>query len=84
MNRLRRLLLSAAVPVLLAPLGMFLADRLAPCRPTEQLSAAAPAVNDLALLLPAAAARLIAHRAARGQSPCSAETGAYCQARKLR
>jgi hypothetical protein len=30
----------------------------------------------------AAVARLIAHRVARGQSPCSAETGAYCQARK--
>ncbi len=30
----------------------------------------------------AAVARLIAHRVAGGQSPCSAETGAYCQARK--
>src|SRR5436309_13790421 len=30
----------------------------------------------------AAVARLIAHRLARGQSPCSAETGAFCQARK--
>src|SRR5262249_40871589 len=30
----------------------------------------------------AAVARLIAYRVARGQSPCSAETGAYCQARK--
>src|SRR2546428_517718 len=30
----------------------------------------------------AAVARLIAHRVSRGQSPCSAETGAYCQARK--
>src|SRR5262245_25875969 len=30
----------------------------------------------------AAVARLIAHRVAQGQSPCSAETGAYCQARK--
>jgi hypothetical protein len=30
----------------------------------------------------AAVARLIAHRVARGQRPCSAETGAYCQARK--
>src|SRR6516225_915456 len=30
----------------------------------------------------AAVARLIAHRRAHGQSPCSAETGAYCQARK--
>jgi hypothetical protein len=30
----------------------------------------------------AAVARLIAHRLARGQAPCSAETGAYCQARK--
>jgi IS4 transposase len=30
----------------------------------------------------AAVARLIAHRIARGQGPCSAETGAYCQARK--
>src|SRR5215813_3385482 len=30
----------------------------------------------------AAVARLIAHRASRGQRPCSAETGAYCQARK--
>ena len=30
----------------------------------------------------AAVARLIAHRVARGESPCSAETGAYCQARK--
>jgi hypothetical protein len=29
----------------------------------------------------AAVARLIAHRAARGQKPCSAKTGAYCQAR---
>ena len=27
-------------------------------------------------------ARLIAHRVSRGQRPCSAETGAYCQARK--
>src|SRR6266699_2135681 len=27
----------------------------------------------------AAVARLIAHRISRGQSPCSAETGAYCQ-----
>src|SRR5829696_3721598 len=30
----------------------------------------------------AAVARLIAHRAARGLRPCSAQTGAYCQARK--
>ena len=30
----------------------------------------------------AAVARLIAHRVARGQEPCSARTGAYCQARK--
>src|SRR3954469_15903766 len=30
----------------------------------------------------AAVARLIAHRLARGQEPCSARTGAYCQARK--
>lgn len=30
----------------------------------------------------AAVARLIAHRVSRGQPPCSAETGAYCQARK--
>jgi hypothetical protein len=30
----------------------------------------------------AAVARLIAHRLARGQAPCSPETGAYCQARK--
>jgi hypothetical protein len=30
----------------------------------------------------AAVARLVAHRLSRGQSPCSAETGAYCQARK--
>lgn len=30
----------------------------------------------------AAVVRLIAHRLARGQRPCSAETGAYCQARK--
>jgi hypothetical protein len=30
----------------------------------------------------AAVARLIAHRPARGQRPCSAATGAYCQARK--
>ncbi len=30
----------------------------------------------------AAVARLIAHRISRGKSPCSAETGAYCQARK--
>jgi hypothetical protein len=30
----------------------------------------------------AAVARLIAHRVSRGQQPCSAETGAYCQARK--
>ena len=29
-----------------------------------------------------AVARLVAHRISRGQSPCSAETGAYCQARK--
>jgi hypothetical protein len=29
-----------------------------------------------------AVARFIAHRLSRGQSPCSAETGAYCQARK--
>src|SRR5215510_12924039 len=29
----------------------------------------------------AAVARLIAHRVARGQKPCSAQTGAYCQAR---
>jgi hypothetical protein len=29
----------------------------------------------------AAVARLLAHRLARGQSPCSAQTGAYCQAR---
>jgi hypothetical protein len=29
-----------------------------------------------------AVARLIAHRISHGQSPCSAETGAYCQARK--
>src|SRR2546423_13040298 len=30
----------------------------------------------------AAVARLIAHRLSRGQRPCSAETGAYCQARQ--
>ena len=30
----------------------------------------------------AAVARLIAHRVSRGQPPCSAKTGAYCQARK--
>jgi hypothetical protein len=30
----------------------------------------------------AAIARLLAHRAARGQDPCSAQTGAYCQARR--
>src|SRR5215208_4133539 len=30
----------------------------------------------------AAVARLIAHRLAQGQSPCSAKTGAYCQARQ--
>ncbi len=30
----------------------------------------------------AAVARLRAHRLARGQRPCSAQTGAYCQARK--
>src|ERR1051326_1620988 len=30
----------------------------------------------------AAVARLVAHRASRGLQPCSAETGAYCQARK--
>jgi len=30
----------------------------------------------------AAVARLIAHRVAAGQNPCSARTGAYCQARK--
>jgi Transposase DDE domain len=30
----------------------------------------------------AAVARLIAHRVSQGQRPCSAETGAYCQARK--
>src|SRR5215471_10827291 len=29
----------------------------------------------------AAVARLLAHRVARGQKPCSAQTGAYCQAR---
>ena len=30
----------------------------------------------------AAVARLITHRLAQGQRPCSAQTGAYCQARK--
>jgi len=30
----------------------------------------------------AAVARLLAHLISRGESPCSAETGAYCQARK--
>ena len=30
----------------------------------------------------AAVASLIAHRLSRGEGPCSAETGAYCQARK--
>src|SRR5262245_19183228 len=30
----------------------------------------------------AAVARLVAHRVANDQSACSAETGAYCQARK--
>src|SRR6516225_6667359 len=30
----------------------------------------------------AAVARLRAHRLARGQGPCSAQTGAYCQARQ--
>jgi Transposase DDE domain len=30
----------------------------------------------------AAVARLLAHRLAQGQGPCSAQTGAYCQARK--
>jgi hypothetical protein len=29
-----------------------------------------------------AVARLIAHRLARGEAPCSSETGAYCQARQ--
>jgi hypothetical protein len=32
----------------------------------------------------AAVARLISHRPAQGQRPCSAETGAYCQARQRR
>src|SRR6201982_1244875 len=40
-----------------------------------QVSAAAPPCR-------AAVARLIAHRLSRGQRPCSAETGAYCQARQ--
>ena len=30
----------------------------------------------------AAVSRLIAHRVSQGQTPCSSETGAYCQARK--
>src|SRR6187549_1624310 len=30
----------------------------------------------------AAVARLIAHRVAQGQKPCSSRTGAYCQARQ--
>src|SRR5205823_1340206 len=30
----------------------------------------------------AAVARLVAHRVARGQRPCSARTGAYCRARR--
>src|SRR5580700_6613673 len=30
----------------------------------------------------AAVARLIAHRISRGRCPCSAQTGAYCQARR--
>ena len=30
----------------------------------------------------AAVARLLAHRVSRGQKPCSAKTGAYCQARQ--
>src|ERR1700726_4781897 len=30
----------------------------------------------------AAVARLLTHRLAQGQRPCSAQTGAYCQARK--
>ena len=30
----------------------------------------------------AAVARLIAHRVSRGQRPCSAQSGAYCKARK--
>src|SRR3954447_19253848 len=30
----------------------------------------------------AAVARLLAHRLARGQAPCSPRTGAYCQARR--
>ena|SRR5580698_3705187 len=30
----------------------------------------------------AAVARLIAHRVSKGQKPCSARTGAYCQARE--
>src|SRR5262249_34350255 len=30
----------------------------------------------------AAVARLLAHRLSQGQSPCSPQTGAYCQARK--
>src|SRR5690606_3485405 len=30
----------------------------------------------------AAVARLIAHRVAQGQRPCSSETSAYCQARR--
>ena len=30
----------------------------------------------------AAVARLLAHRVSQGQSPCSSETSAYCQARK--
>src|SRR5688572_30463287 len=30
----------------------------------------------------AAVARLNAHRATRGQRPCSAQTGAYCRARR--
>src|SRR5918995_4356177 len=30
----------------------------------------------------AAVARLISHQLSRGERPCSAETGAYCQARK--
>ena len=31
----------------------------------------------------AAVARLLTHRISNGQSPCSAETGAYCQARNV-
>src|SRR5262249_45569708 len=72
-------LTEAAIAQALAALGGWL-DRISP--PLVTLWVFLGQVLGADQSCRAAVARLLAHRLARGQSPCSPETGAYCQARK--